>query len=229
MFDSAKETKQLKKDNMNFKPTYVQGRANRTKIVPQHFDYFLVMDFEATCQKNEKIEPQEIIEFPCLKVSGVDFQVESEFHRYVRPVHHPILTPFCTDLTGINQDRVDGEADFAGVFADFQTWLQSEQLLDKKITFVTCGDWDLRTMLPAQCATTEVPVPEYFNQWINLKKSHHRVMRKFPRHLKEMLNGVGLQFQGRPHSGIDDTRNIARVLHALAEKSFVFENTSSKI
>lgn len=46
---------------------------------------------------------QEIIEFPCLVVSGEDFQIRSKFHRFVKPHVHPWLTPFCTQLTGISQ------------------------------------------------------------------------------------------------------------------------------
>ena len=38
-------------------------------ISPQQFDHFLVMDFEATCERDTKLKPQEIIEFPCLKVN----------------------------------------------------------------------------------------------------------------------------------------------------------------
>ena len=38
-------------------------------ISAQQFDYFLVLDFEATCERDTKLRPQEIIEFPCLKVT----------------------------------------------------------------------------------------------------------------------------------------------------------------
>ena len=38
-------------------------------ISPQQYDYFLVLDFEATCERDSKLRPQEIIEFPCLKVT----------------------------------------------------------------------------------------------------------------------------------------------------------------
>lgn len=30
----------------------------KTKVEPQTFKYFLVLDFEATCEHNTKIEPQ---------------------------------------------------------------------------------------------------------------------------------------------------------------------------
>lgn len=33
--------------------------------------------------------------------------------------------------------------------------------------------------------------------------------------LQNMLNNLGLRFEGQPHSGIDDSRNIARVVIML--------------
>jgi hypothetical protein len=36
--------------------------------------------------------------------------------------------------------------------------------------FVTCGDWDLRTMLPGQCKSFNLNRADYFNKWINIKK-----------------------------------------------------------
>lgn len=44
---------------------------------PQTLDYFLVLDFEATCDNEAQPDPQEIIEFPCLKVSAKTFEVEA--------------------------------------------------------------------------------------------------------------------------------------------------------
>lgn len=31
----------------------------------------------------------------------------AQFHEFVRPTENPQLTPFCTQLTGIQQDQVD--------------------------------------------------------------------------------------------------------------------------
>ena len=45
------------------------------------------------------------------------------------------------------------------------------------------------------------------------------------RSLAAAVDGVGLHFEGRPHSGIDDSVNAARVLKKLAETGYVFENT----
>ena len=102
-------------------------------------------------------------------MSGKTFEVESTFHRYVRPVRHPLLSVFCTELTGITQDAVSGEDAFERVFADFNAWLAAEAVIGSRFTFVTCGDWDLKTMLPNQCVDVGVSLPGYFGRWINLK------------------------------------------------------------
>lgn len=49
-------------------------------IKPQNYDYFLVLDFETTCDDKTKLRPSEIIEFPVLKISGKTFECESTFH-----------------------------------------------------------------------------------------------------------------------------------------------------
>lgn len=52
--------------------------------------------------------------------------------------------------------------------------MAKEGLLDPSVKsiFVTCGDWDLKVMLPDQCQYLGLPVADYFKQWINLKKVH---------------------------------------------------------
>lgn len=190
----------------------------------QKYDYFYVLDFEATCQRDSTMEPQEIIEFPCLRVKGSDFSIESQFHRYVRPIHHPNLTHFCTELTGITQDMVESEKDFKDVLNDFNYWMAEQR--PGQFTFVTCGDWDLKTMLPNQCRTSDLPVPDSMTQWINIKKSYHAAKGNFPRSLQSMLQGVGLTFEGRQHSGIDDSFNILRIMRELAKQGHVFVNTT---
>ncbi len=51
---------------------------NSVKV--QNYDYFLVLDFEATCDEERKTHPIEIIEFPVLKINARTFQCESTFH-----------------------------------------------------------------------------------------------------------------------------------------------------
>ncbi|KYO46435.1 ERI1 exoribonuclease 3 [Alligator mississippiensis] len=147
--------------------------AAMSSFPPQRYHYFLVLDFEATCDKPQ-LHPQEIIEFPILKLNGRTMEIESTFHMYVQPVVHPQLTPFCTELTGIIQGMVDGQPSLQQVLERVDEWMAKEGLLDPSVKsiFVTCGDWDLKVMLPGQCQYLGLPVADYFKQWINLKKAY---------------------------------------------------------
>jgi inhibitor of KinA sporulation pathway (predicted exonuclease) len=50
---------------------------------------------------------KEIIEFPVVVVNVDKKEIEHVFHYYIKPVVHPNLFPFCTELTGIQQHQVD--------------------------------------------------------------------------------------------------------------------------
>lgn len=43
------------------------------------------------------------VEFPCVLVDVMKGQVISEFQQYVQPQERPVLSSFCTELTGIKQ------------------------------------------------------------------------------------------------------------------------------
>lgn len=75
----------------------------------QDFQYFVVIDFEATCDKDRNPHPQEIIEFPSVIVSSLTGQLEACFQTYVRPTCNQLLSDFCKGLTGIQQIQVCSE------------------------------------------------------------------------------------------------------------------------
>jgi ERI1 exoribonuclease 3 len=202
---------------------------------PQNFDYLLVLDFEATCDRPQQIKPMEIIEFPVIKVNANNFETEEIFHKYVKPIHNQNLSSFCTQLTGIVQEMVSNEPTFDVILSEFNEWLHSVGLLCsdferplKKFTFVTCGEWDLQIMLSDQCQLSNLRIPLYFRTWINIKKSYAQHFGKWPKSLNSMLEDLKIQPVGRLHSGIDDCRNVALIMKALADRGFVFKNTSSE-
>ncbi|PVD22660.1 hypothetical protein C0Q70_15915 [Pomacea canaliculata] len=194
----------------------------------QNFDYFLVLDFEATCDRDRKLVPQEIIEFPVLKFNCRTLDVESEFHQYVQPRIYNQLTPFCIELTGIVQDMVENQPNIEETLEKFDEWMKKE-LLDPgaRFSFVTCGDWDLKTMLPSQCQYFKITPRPYFNRWINIKKGFADVTGVFPKGLQPMLQELKIKQIGRHHSGIDDCRNIAAILKSLLEKGYIFSTTGT--
>lgn len=193
------------------------------------YETLVVLDFEATCREGEPPEPQEIIEFPSVLVSLREGAVVAEHESFVRPVFHPRLGAFCTELTGIRQEDVDGAPAFPEALAAHQAWLASHGLLERDgaFAFVTCGEWDLRSMLPRQCAASRVPLPRVYRRWINVKTIFARTLgRSASVGMPEMLSALGLELEGRHHRGIDDCRNIARIVLELAARGASFEITS---
>ncbi|XP_033107308.1 ERI1 exoribonuclease 3-like isoform X2 [Anneissia japonica] len=202
------------------------GKSNFAK---QKFDYFLVLDFEATCEDMQRIHPQEIIELPVIKVSGKTFETEAEFHTYVQPTAHPQLSTFCTELTGITQSMVDGQPTFQESLKMLDAWMVKEDLLrdNNSFIFVTCGDWDFKKQLTHQCEYTGIEFPHYCKQWINIKKAFAAATGIYPKGMPNMLNHLKLTLDGRHHSGIDDSRNIAKILREIGRKGFIFEATGN--
>lgn len=187
---------------------------------------FVVIDFEATCDEPFNPNPQEIIEFPAVVVDPGGPHDGAEFHTFVRPVAHPRLTPFCAKLTGIAQADVSAAPPFPDVLEQFGAW--GRNFCGPASLAVTCGDWDLGSLLPRQCAQHGLAVPAWANQWANLKRVFawnfpHATERAG---MTEIAAALGVQTVGRLHSGIDDARNIARVLRRMLELRVDVANTA---
>ncbi|GFU43072.1 ERI1 exoribonuclease 3 [Trichonephila clavipes] len=181
--------------------------APKVPVKPkQLFDYFLVLDIEATCDSPYNVDPPEIIEFPVLKVNAQTFETESIFHSYVRPVLNPELTNFCIELTGIIQGMVNAEPEFKEVYQNFLQWLEKEHILKPgvKFAFVTCSDPDLNYFFPLQCRVSGIEVPAYMKKWICVKRSFTDIHPyTWPDNISKMLEYCELKSEGDLHSGIE--------------------------
>lgn len=199
------------------------------KHVSQLYDCFLVLDFEATCEKKE-LSPtfeQEIIEFPVFKVNSKSYEVEDVFHSFVKPVINTEITNYCSTLTGIAQNDVEKEGDLATVLERFDKWMNDCVFsLEKSHIFVTSGDWDLKKMLPTECNNKNICMKEYFYPYVNINKSFAYTVGKWPRHgkgrLPAMLAMLDLPKVGDFHRGTDDCRYIIEIMKSLADKGCVF-------
>jgi len=50
---------------------------------------------------------QEISEFSAVLFNSDTHTIVDKFQMYLKPVVHPVLTPFCMQLTGIQQEWVE--------------------------------------------------------------------------------------------------------------------------
>lgn len=190
--------------------------------------YLLVLDFEATCKENNRQFLNEIIEFPTLVIDTTEQKVIDKFHMYVRPVKNPVLSPFCTELTGIRQDMVENCETFPSVF---KLWHEFIEKYEDNGIIVTCGDWDLKTMLPLQCRLSCMTLPSdpILTEWINIKRICEAYTgRKKIYGMPDMLEALNLKLEGRHHSGIDDCGNIARCAIEMLEGGAEFKVTTTR-
>ncbi|XP_068611471.1 3'-5' exoribonuclease 1 [Brachionichthys hirsutus] len=180
-----------------------------------YYDYICVVDFEATCEEDNPPDFQhEIIEFPIVLIDTHTLEIVDTFQEYVKPEINPRLSVFCVELTGITQKMVD-EADlFPVVLERVVSWLRERELGTKyKYAFLTDGAWDMSKFLNIQCQISRIAYPLFAKKWINIKKSYgnfYKVTRTQTK-LSTMLEKLGLTYEGRPHCGLDDSRNIGRI------------------
>ena len=67
----------------------------------------VIVDLEATCLRERKPDfISEIIEIGAVKID--DDKIIEEMSLFVKPTINPILSDFCTELTSISQEDVDG-------------------------------------------------------------------------------------------------------------------------
>jgi len=168
--------------------------------------YLVVLDFEATCERNSPIH--EIIEFPSVVVDTTTQQVVDRFECFVKPMRDPQVSAFCHKLTTITQVQVDSGISLQEALKRHQTFLapyQSDSIL------VTCGDWDLKTMLPSDVRLNNLQIPNYYRRWINIKQHFTALYGKRCREMEGMLEYLQLSLKGTHHRGIDDCVNIGAI------------------
>ncbi|XP_019153806.1 PREDICTED: uncharacterized exonuclease domain-containing protein At3g15140 isoform X2 [Ipomoea nil] len=164
----------------------------------QGLEFLLVLDLEG------KVE---ILEFPVLLFDTKTMDVIDFFHR----VWHDTAIPF------------------KEVIQEFETWLVKNELWRKerggclsKAAFVTCGNWDLKTKVPQQCEVAKMKLPPYFMEWINLKDIYLNFYKRRAPGMLSMMRELKIPLLGSHHLGIDDSKNIARVLqHMLNDGAYL--------
>ncbi|XP_075412856.1 3'-5' exoribonuclease 1 [Tenrec ecaudatus] len=180
-----------------------------------YYDYICIIDFEATCEEGNPPEfIHEIIEFPVVLLNTHTLEIEDTFQQYVKPEINTQLSDFCINLTGITQDQVDRADTFPQVLKKVIDWMRLKELGTKyKYSILTDGSWDMSKFLNIQCQLSSLGYPPFAKEWINIRKSYGNFY-KVPRSqtkLTIMLEKLGMSYDGRPHSGLDDSKNIARI------------------
>lgn len=185
-------------------------------------NYLIVIDFEANCTENGKLSPQEITEFPAVPICIDTKSIMNDkiFHQYCKIDNK--LTPFATQLTGITQEMCDNGVSFKKSLKLFNKWCHENKFTKKNSIIVTCGNWDFLTAFPNQCKYSNVTIPNYCKDWVNVKDIYTQTYKKKSKSMVKMLDELNIKLEGNHHSGIDDSKNIAKICLKILEDGGVF-------
>ena len=168
---------------------------------------YVIVDLEATCWEGRAAAANEVIE-----IGAVAYEVgrgaAGEFQTFVRPKLRPVLADFCKALTTIRQEDVDGAPAFPQALAAFRAFAEPFA----PFTLAAWGNYD-RNQLRRDCKLHGVAYP--FGPYVNLKQAFARTKGGPPSGMAGALRKAGLPLLGTHHRGIDDVRNIARLLDHL--------------
>ncbi|XP_029803104.1 ERI1 exoribonuclease 2 isoform X2 [Suricata suricatta] len=146
-------------------------------------------------------------------------------------------------LTGIKQAQVDEGVPLRICLSQFCKWIQKIQQQKKIIfaagisdlshsevklcAFVTWSDWDLGVCLEYECKRKQLLKPVFLNSWIDLRVTYKIFYRRKPKGLSGALQEVGIEFLGREHSGLDDSRNTALLAWKMIRDGCLMKITRS--
>lgn len=169
---------------------------------------YLVIDLEATCDDGGGVPRQqmEIIEIGAVLVDAETFTPKAEFQSFVRPVRHPRLTPFCQKLTSITQEDVDGAPGFVAALRALTEFMAHQRPL-----FSSWGNYDKGQFgLDAKFHGVKLP---FGKGHLNVKEAFSRAIGTSKRFgMATALRKLQIPLEGTHHRGIDDARNIAKIL-----------------
>ncbi|KDO25396.1 hypothetical protein SPRG_09338 [Saprolegnia parasitica CBS 223.65] len=188
--------------------------------------WLVVLDLEATCGLDVPWYEKEIIEVRAIVVSVVQQTAIAEFHAYVRPATYTApLDPLCLSLTGVTQAQVDAALPFRRVWKDLVAFCAP---YERHGLVVSVDDWDVTTMLPAQCARDEVPLPAFFRRHITLKSVCKDVFGSTPADVIAILLRLQMPLAWYYDGGITYGRHLVAIVIHLLTNGVIFETESQR-
>jgi len=169
----------------------------------------IIIDLEATCWNGPvpKGQIHEIIEIGICLLNTETAEISKNKGILIKPEWSEV-SPFCTELTTITQELLDQE----GIsFTEACETLRTEYL-GHHYTWASYGQYDLN-MMKKQCSFRGIEYPLSQNH-INVKElfAQTKSLRKKVG-MKGALGILEIPLEGTHHRGVDDAKNIAKILN----------------
>jgi inhibitor of KinA sporulation pathway (predicted exonuclease) len=169
----------------------------------------IIIDLEATCWNGTIPEGQvnEIIEIGICVLDTSTGEITKNDGILIRPERSEV-SPFCTELTTITQAQLDDQ----GISFKEALTLLRERYNAHYYTWASYGAYDLN-MMKNQCklrgldyplSQNHINVKTYFSETKGLKRKVG---------MKGALGILEIPLEGTHHRGVDDAKNIAKILH----------------
>lgn len=176
---------------------------------------FIIYDLEATCWNGSAMGKEtEIIEIGAIRMNGYG-EITGEYNRFVKPILNPRLSPYCKELTSIEQSDVDRAKKFDVVADEFQDWIGIFE--DEDYLLCSWGAFD-RKMLIQDCILHDME-PEWAEKHIDLKRQYQELRRlDKPHGLMKAIRQNGFEFEGIHHRAISDAFNLSKLFKAYLDE-----------
>lgn len=173
----------------------------------KRLDQILVIDLECTCWESDPPAGQtgEIIEIGACLLDVKTLARSAKESILVRPTRS-CVSPFCTRLTSLTQEQVDGGIPFEQACSRLYKEYQSGDR-----TWASYGDFD-RRQFERQCQETGVRYP-FSKTHLNIKNLLALALNEpYELGMDRALARLDLPLEGTHHRGVDDAWNIAALL-----------------
>eukprot|EP01083_Nonionella_stella_P042674 115200_1 len=200
----------------------------------QKYNYLLVLDLEGK---------DEIIEFPCILIDLSLMKEVARFHKWIRPTFWDKDRGYLGRQEQQSDAHINSKStaiSFAEMMPLLRQWLMGFDIVvdangafvDKNFLCACCGNWDVKTQIPKQCRISRIPLPKYFDRWMNIKDFALGLYPQFKPYqvkgMKPLMRVLRMQIMGTHHLGMDDTYNISRIVMQFAKDGAVFDHTAYK-
>lgn len=178
---------------------------------------YIIFDLEATCE-DRNINPywdNETIEIGAVKVNNN--KIIDSISIFIKPIENPILTDFCKNLTHISQEDVDNGISFVEALNIFVQWATSNGT--EEAIYCSWGYYD-KGQIKKDCLRHNIFSEFIDNRHISIKHQYSEVIYNTNNYygVSKALRRENLSFDGTPHRGIDDAKNIAKIFLKFTNK-----------
>lgn len=176
-------------------------------------DKILVVDVEATCWEgaNPVGMENDIIEIGVSLLDVDTGEISANKGILVKP-ERSVISPFCTELTTITSEMIENE----GISFKEACGILKKEYLSQSRAWASFGAYDLK-QFQRQCGELGIGYP-FGPSHINVKTLF--ALKKKLGHEQGMAGALGIleiPLEGTHHRGVDDAKNIAKILRWILQ------------